>query len=118
MFPPGARERALLTFSCIANFGLWPLLIQDYTRVEQSTPTTDLVMTARGWPVGEARVHLHVEDHGDDSCEIWITEDATKGPGKLLPAPLRHLVLIPRNRETLYRLALLAEGRHREATSG
>ena len=39
-------------------------------------------------------------------------------PVAMLPAPLRHLVLIPRNRETLYRLALLAEGRHREATSG
>jgi hypothetical protein len=44
-----------------------------------------------------------------------MSEDAVAGPGKLLPQPLRQLVIVPRNRETLYRLALLAEGRHREA---
>jgi hypothetical protein len=96
------------------SFGPWPLTIEDYTRVERCRPLTDLVLTARGWPVGEARVHLQIEDRGDDACQVWITEDATRGPGTLLPARLRHLVIVPRNRETLHRLALLAEGRHRD----
>ncbi len=100
------------------SFGPWPLTIQDYTRAERSDEPTDLVLTARGWPIGEARVQLHVQPLSADECEVQISEDAVSGPGRLVPAPLRHLILIPRNRETLYRLALLAEGRHREATPG
>ena len=42
-----------------------------------------------------------------------MTEDAVKGPGTLVPKPLRTLALVPRNIETLHRLALLAEGRGR-----
>lgn len=98
------------------SFGPWPLIIQDYTRVERCDPAEDLVLTARAWPVGEARVHLHVDPDGAESCVVSITEDASSGPGTLLPRPLRRLILVPRNRETLNRLALIAEGRHREPT--
>ena len=98
------------------SFGVWPALIQDFTRVESSTPPRDLVLTARGWPVGEARVHLSVQPDGSDGCIVTITEDAVTGPGRLIPAPVRHLLIAPRNRETLHRLALLAEGHHRAAT--
>lgn len=96
-------------------FGPWPAVVQDYTRVERSTPERELVIKARGWPVGEALAVIRIEPHGADSCTVSMSEDAVAGPGKLLPQPLRQLVIVPRNRETLYRLALLAEGRHREA---
>lgn len=95
------------------SFGLWPLLIQDFTRVESVTPQRELVMTARGWPVGEAHVHISVRPDGAEASEVTITEDAVSGPGKLIPPPIRHLLLGPRNRETLHRLALLAEGHFR-----
>ena len=44
---------------------------------------------------------------------VSIVEDAVAGPGKLVPRPARQLVIVPRNRETLRRLALIAEGRRR-----
>lgn len=97
------------------SFGLWPAVISDFTRVEQSTPETDLVLTARGWPIGEARVHLCIQPQGPERCVVTITEDAVSGPGRIMPAPVRHAILVPRNKETLHRLALLAQGRHRES---
>jgi hypothetical protein len=100
------------------SFGPWPLFIQDFTRVEQSVPGSELILRARGWPVGEARVRITVKDLGPDTSEMVITEDAVAGPGALIPAALRHLIIGPRNKETLYRLALLAEGRHRESLRG
>ena len=44
---------------------------------------------------------------------MTITEDATAGPGLLVPKPLRDLQLHPRNVETLKRLAFVVEGRTR-----
>ncbi|HEX6887373.1 MAG TPA: SRPBCC family protein, partial [Candidatus Nanopelagicales bacterium] len=94
--------------------GLWPAVIQDSTSVEQSEPERLLVLKARGWPVGEARVALRIEPTGPESCRLEIAEDAVAGPGKwALPRPLRQVAIAPRNREALYRLALIAEGRHR-----
>ncbi|MGV8910386.1 MAG: SDR family NAD(P)-dependent oxidoreductase [Propionicimonas sp.] len=97
------------------SFGLWPLLIQDFTRVETSIPQRELELTARGWPAGEAHVHLSVRPEGTEGSVVTITEDAVSGPGRLIPAPVRHLLIGPRNAETLHRLALLAEGHHRAA---
>jgi short-subunit dehydrogenase len=98
------------------SFGLWPALIQDYTRVERSNPGQELELRARGWPLGEAHVHLSVRSDGPQHSNVTITEDAVAGPGRLIPAPLRHLLISPLNRETLHRLALLAEGHHRKHT--
>ena len=74
-----------------------------------------LVLTARAWPLGEARVELDVVPDGPATCTVSIAEDTERGPGRLVPPPLRQLLVLPRNREALRRLALLAEGRHRES---
>ncbi|MCW3158774.1 SRPBCC family protein [Micropruina sonneratiae] len=92
-------------------FGPWPLIVQDVTEVDSAEPGRELVLTARGWPIGEARVTLTIRPDGEANSVVTITEDAVAGPGRLMPAPLRHLLLRPRNTETLYRLALLAQGR-------
>ena len=42
---------------------------------------------------------------------MTIREDAESGPGRLVPAPLRHPLIGVRNEETLRRLRLLVEGR-------
>ena len=71
-----------------------------------------VALQARGWPAGEARVELDVEPEGAGSL-ITMREDASHGPGRLVPGPLRQLAIGPRNRESLRRLVLLAEGRRR-----
>jgi hypothetical protein len=42
---------------------------------------------------------------------VSIAEDVTDGPGQLVPQPVRVAGIDVRNRETLRRLAYLAEGR-------
>jgi len=95
------------------SFGPWPAVIQDYTRAEVSVPERELVLKARGWPVGEARVVLRLTPTSATTCRVTIEEDAIAGPGKLIPAAARQALIGPRNKETLYRLALIAEGRYR-----
>lgn len=92
------------------SFGVWPVLLNDSTQVLVSDPPQRLVMQARGWPAGEATVELRIEPD-PDGCLVVLREDATEGPGRLVPRPLRVAAIAPRNRETLQRLAFLAEGR-------
>ncbi|RJK93806.1 SRPBCC family protein [Vallicoccus soli] len=91
--------------------GAWPLVLDDTTTVVRRDPGRELVLQARGWPAGEARIRLLLSPLSGDRTRVVLEEDATSGPGRLVPAPLRHLVLHPRNRESLQRLALLCAGR-------
>jgi hypothetical protein len=92
------------------SFGSWPLVIDDTTEVTEFEPWERLTLVARAWPVGEATVHIEVHPDGDGS-EVSIEEDASSGPGLLVPRPVRQLGIAPRNVECLRRLAYLAEGR-------
>jgi Polyketide cyclase / dehydrase and lipid transport len=92
------------------SFGVWPLVIDDTTEVMEFQPGKRLVLEARGWPVGKARVDITVEPDGDGSL-VSIAEDVTDGPAKLVPEPVRVVGIDARNRETLRRLAYLAESR-------
>ena len=102
--PQWPREGATLHHSA----GAWPLLISDSTSVVDAVPQRRLVLQARGWPLGEARVDIRVEPD-DVGCVVTITEDATHGVGRFVPARARQVVLGARNTETLKRLAFLAE---------
>lgn len=93
------------------SFGAWPLLINDTTEVLEMEPGRRLVLAARGWPIGSARVEITVGADGDGSL-VSIAEDVSDGPARLVPQPVRVAGIDVRNRETLRRLALLAEGRH------
>ena len=94
--------------------GAWPLVINDKTVSRQWDGVGRLELQARGWPLGEARIRIEVVPDADGrGCTVRMAEDAVKGPGTLVPKPLRTAALVPRNRETLDRLALLAEGRGR-----
>jgi Polyketide cyclase / dehydrase and lipid transport len=92
------------------SFGVWPLVLDDTTEALEFQPGRRLVLEARGWPVGKARVDITVEPDGDGSL-VSIAEDGTDGPAKLVPEPIRVTGIDVRNRETLRRLAYLAEGR-------
>lgn len=93
------------------SVGVWPALINDVTIAREWDPERGIELQARGWPVGEARVRIEVEPLVGIGCTVRIVEDAVKGPGAIVPKPLRSAVITPRNVETLRRLAMLAEGR-------
>ena len=96
------------------SFGAWPVVINDHTEVLALVPGRELRLKARGWPAGEAHVRIQVTPGGSPNVSmISIVEDATSGPGKLVPRAARQLLIAHRNIETLRRLAFIAEGRHR-----
>jgi uncharacterized protein YndB with AHSA1/START domain len=100
------------------SVGVWPAVIDDQTEVLESEPLRRLALRARGWPMGEAKVVLELEELGT-TTNVRITEDATAGPGALVPAAVRHPMIKVRNVEALQRLALLVEGRaHEGRTTG
>ena len=99
------------------SVGVWPLMIDDTTEVLAEKPSSMLRLRARAWPGGEAEVELLIEPDSAGT-RITIREDAVKGPGLLVPAPLRHLQLSWRNTEALRRLAHLVERRESGSRPG
>ena len=91
------------------SVGLWPALLSDTTSVEACDAGRHLVLKARGWPLGEARVELRIEPDGPQSCTVTMIEDAVSGPGSIPPHAVRQAMIAPRNKEALRRLAYLAE---------
>ncbi|WP_278261923.1 SRPBCC family protein [Nocardia sp. AG03] len=92
------------------SVGPWPLTIQDSTSVRALDRPHSLELDARLWPLGAAIVRLDVRATGPATCEVIMNEWAVRGPGTLLPDPLETMLLTPRNRESLSRLADLAVG--------
>jgi Polyketide cyclase / dehydrase and lipid transport len=90
--------------------GMWPLLLSDTTVVLESRPEELVVLQAKGWPLGEATVRLLLEPV-PGGTRLRMREDASRGPGRVVPGPLRQAALRPRNRESLRRLALIAENK-------
>lgn len=95
------------------SFGVWPLLIDDTTVVTEWSPPRRMRMRARGWPIGEARVVIDVEDGAGENCVVRIEEVPVKGPARGIPRWISDPLIRWRNAETLHRLAYLAEGRAR-----
>lgn len=90
--------------------GVWPAIIDDETVVRAADPPSSLRLRAKGWPVGEAAVVIHVRPD-PAGARVRIAEDAVEGPGRLIPGPLRGALFKWRNTETLRRLAMVVEGR-------
>ncbi|MFY9920606.1 MAG: SRPBCC family protein [Mycobacterium sp.] len=90
------------------SIGIWPLVVNDETVVEESVPLEKLVLHAKGWPFGGARVILRLSDI-PDGCRVVMEEYPVSGPGAVLPSRLSDLAAWPRNRETLWRLGALAQ---------
>ncbi len=92
------------------SVGVWPAVLNDETEVLESDPPRRLRLQARGWPMGEATIEVHIEPAGNGS-KLTFVEDATRGPGRFVPKVLRQAPIALRNTETLRRLAYLAEAR-------
>jgi len=94
------------------SVGTWPLLIDDTTEVLEVEEDRRIVLKARGWPAGEARVEISLRPTADATV-VTIVENATAGPGALVPKPVQDVQLHARNKEALRRLAFVVEGRTR-----
>ena len=92
------------------SLGVWPLLIDDVTRVLAAVPERELRLHGKGWPLGEVEIHLVLRRTESGGCEIVMREDVVAGPSTLIPKPLRVLMMKRRNAEATQRLAYLAEG--------
>jgi len=95
--------------------GAWPVLIQDDSEVLECEPTHRLVMQARGWPAGEARVELVLHAEGD-LTRVGMSEEPTHGPGAWVHNPVLDMVLARRMDECLDRLKRLVEGHRRDGS--
>jgi hypothetical protein len=92
------------------SIGVWPLVVNDSTTVEQCVPGEELVLLAALGPVGAARITMRLADE-NGGCLVEMSEVPVRGPMSLLPNMLALIAISPRNRECLWRLAALAEGR-------
>jgi hypothetical protein len=90
--------------------GSWPLVVRDHTEVKENQQERRLLLTARGWPFGEAEIELTLEPEGD-ATRLTIREKPVGGPGWLLRNPVGDALIHRRNIESLARLAALAERR-------
>ncbi|MFC4374487.1 SRPBCC family protein [Nocardia halotolerans] len=97
------------------SVGPWPLTVDDSTEVRAADPPYSLELDARLWPAGAAVVRLDLREVGPRTTEVVMGERAVGGPGRILPHAVQKLVLVPRNRESLVRLADMAVGRSRAA---
>jgi uncharacterized protein YndB with AHSA1/START domain len=92
------------------SVGIWPVLLDDEAEVEESEPLRKLVLHAKGRPFGGARVILTLSEI-PTGCRVVMEEYPISGLGKILPSGLSDLAALPRNTETLKRLAFIAERR-------
>jgi len=99
------------------SVGTWPLVLNDSTEVLEWEPDERMVLRARGWPIGVAQITIEIMPH-EAGCLVRMWEDAVSGPAKLIPKPIRDLLLDIRNRETLHRLGYIAEGTRGEDHTG
>ncbi|SDE39958.1 SRPBCC family protein [Glycomyces harbinensis] len=95
------------------SIGPWPLLIQDTTTVVAVRPPSLLVLDARMWPLGKARVRFDLAP-AEGGTAITMREVATGGPLALLPVSVQTRLVAPRNRESLDRLSRLSCAQDRD----
>ena len=91
------------------SVGLWPFLLDDHTEVADSEPGRSLTLLARAKAFGRARIELRVHPDGAGSVVV-MGENLASPPVSWFPQPVIELAALPRNRECVRRLVLLAEG--------
>jgi polyketide cyclase/dehydrase/lipid transport protein len=90
--------------------GAWPFVLRDHTVMREAEQDRRLLMTARGWPVGEAEVEIILEPEGDGT-RLMMREAGIGGAGWLLRNPVGEALVYRRNVESVARLAALVERR-------
>jgi hypothetical protein len=93
------------------SIGVWPLLLDDETTVEDCQPQEQLVLLAKGRPFGKARITLRLSDIDGGGCQIEMAEVPVGAPMGWVPDRLALAAAHPRNRECTLRLVAIAERR-------
>jgi hypothetical protein len=93
--------------------GPWPVSIHDSTTVLAAHQQRTLHLRARAWPLGEAEVLITLVAVDAERTRIRLAEDFRAGPLLWVRTKINDLVMHRRNRESLRRLADLAERRDR-----
>jgi hypothetical protein len=90
--------------------GAWPFLLADTTQVAGSERARRLVLQARAWPLGAARIELTIEAHPAGAL-VRMAEAPARGVARWLDNPVFRKLLLARNTECLFRLAAIVEHR-------
>jgi hypothetical protein len=93
------------------SIGVWPLLLDDLTVVEDCQPLEQLVLLAKGRPFGKARITLRLFGIQGGGCRIEMAEVPVGAPMGWVPNRMALAAAFPRNRECTRRLAAIAERR-------
>ncbi len=93
------------------SIGIWPAVVNDSTVVESWSPERELVLLANSRPFGKARITLRLHDLDGGGCRIEMAEVPVSAPLKWLPRKVALAAVYPRNKETTWRLAAMAERR-------
>ena len=91
--------------------GVGPLSTDDSTEVLTFAEEGPVVLKARGWPTGAARVTITAEASSDGGSEVVIDEVPIEGPAKSLQNPVLDQLLHLRNVESLRRMERALERR-------
>jgi uncharacterized protein YndB with AHSA1/START domain len=87
--------------------GVGPVKIADTTEIEEMKRPGRLVLDARAWPLGDARVDLTLIPTTDGSTQLVMVEEVVGGPAKLIPNAVNEPMIHLRNRRSLKRLRRL-----------
>ncbi|WP_332107771.1 SRPBCC family protein [Phytohabitans flavus] len=91
--------------------GPWPLSIHDSTTVIAVDEFRELHLRPRVWPLGEAEVVITLMELDPGHTTVRLVENFHAGPLRGARTTINDLLLHSRNRESLHRLADLAERR-------
>jgi uncharacterized protein YndB with AHSA1/START domain len=91
--------------------GPWPVSLRDETTVLRSEPPHRLVLRPKLRPFGELTASITLTPDGDGRTKVTMHEDTAAGPLHWLRTKANDLLMHGRNRETLRRLADMAEHR-------
>jgi hypothetical protein len=92
------------------SIGVWPLVLNDETRVELWEPPSRVILEAKTRPFGTERVVIEAQRRGS-GCIVRMEEHPASGIVTRIPDAIANALLRVRNAETLRRLEWVARGR-------
>ena len=83
-------------------------MINDETVVERCITGEEIVLLATVRPAAEARITMQLSNI-PGGCRVAMTEVAVSAPLRWVPDRVQLTAVAPRNRESTWRLAMIAE---------